>query len=671
MIIRPQHFDNIPIDQIDNDRICFYDIETDHQFATYAKLKTCAVQYGFDSKPIMLNSKRRWRQFKEFVANPDNFKVDFNGCNFDQVVLKRHNIPIHPRNRHDVFLLFKTISPSLPAYGQKFLSFYYLGDPHFAEHKILSWCHIHGKAMHEAPPALLRRYNQHDVKQLVNLFRIGWDIVRKPAHWDAYMLDIMVAEPVHEMELEGGIDLDKSACWKNLQRLQKVVQTETKKALDLTGGQVTNANSSQQLAKYLTEHDKIELELTDNGEFSVKKSVLIALRKTNPLADCAFNIRSANGTAKYFENYLHALEDTTYNDSDLYQYSPNWIPIQLSISGANTRRFTSQSFFRLNFQNPNSAAKAVQLVRQGSLGFWFDATQIENVIHIYESKDEARRASYEADKNWNEYVWLCNQMYGKNKPKAYWDDDVKRLSPRIPNWTIYKEAKTGKLAINFGMGITKFGILFGLDRDVAEETFNTIHRASPAIKQLQGRVAYDLSKRGYVSDAFGHRYAGSASNSYKVVAYLIQGCGTGSLPKAQIRANWESLRRADRRMPVRLRHQGTKCGVMCGTTHDENGGRIDLRLGDERILQLLQKLNGNMTEKFSPLFDNIPLRSKLYLSKTNAKDRIECDINDHEKILTIINGTPCPVCIGRSYITTDSGRHQTCNHCKSIGYVTT
>jgi hypothetical protein len=342
----------------------------------------------------------------------------------------------------------------------------------------------------------------------------------------------------------------------------------------------------------------------------------------------------------------------------------NWIPIQYSWSSARTRRTTSQSLYRLNFQNPNDAAKSVQIIPQGQLGWWIDATQVENVVHIYESDDTARRLTYEADYNWNEYVWLCNQIYQKNETKEYWDDKENRLSPRIPTWTIYKETKTGKLALNFGMGVTKFCKLFGLKRDVGEEVFQNIHSACPAIRTLQNRVARDLESEGFVTDVFRKRYGGSTSAAYKVVAYLIQGCGTGSLPKAQIRANWETLREFDSKMPVSCWNRNIKSGVMATTTHDENGGRIDLHLGSENIIELLKSLMWNMTEKFSPLFDNIPLRAKLYLSKTTVKKAIEVDINDTKKLLTIIKGQPCESCQGSGHL-----QKETCNDCNSIGYI--
>lgn len=277
-----------------------------------------------------------------------------------------------------------------------------------------------------------------------------------------------------------------------------------------------------------------------------------------------------------------------------------------------------------------------------------------------------RRRAYESDEDWNEYVWLCNKIYGKNESKDYWDDKKNRRSPRIPGWTIYKETKTGKLSINFGMGITKFCTTFGLPRDAGTEIFNDIHSACPAIKALQGRVARDLSNIGFVTDSFLKRYSGNTDKAYKVVAYLIQGCGTGSLPKAQIRANWEALRLADKRMPERLRRRGVKCGNMCKTIHDENSGRIDLRLGDEEILRLLRRIMFNMTERFSEKFDDIPLRAKLYLTKTNNRDVIECDIRDTDRIANIIHGEPCPTCFATGKSKKDGS---ICNSCKGDGYV--
>lgn len=331
--------------------------------------------------------------------------------------------------------------------------------------------------------------------------------------------------------------------------------------------------------------------------------------------------------------FLRAVDDDTF----LEDRPADWIPNSFSISKARTRRTLSDSKYGINFQNTSKAAKAVQRVPEGSVGWWIDLTQIENIVHIYESKDEARKQEYIADPNWNEYVWLCNQILGTNYSKTDLDGDSKTgkkgiMSTVIPHWTVYKQYKTGKLGMNFGMGNGLFCDLFGLEKEQGLQTFNDIHAACPAIRELTKRVQHDLIHIGHVTDVFGKRYSGPPRLAYKVVAYLIQGCGTGSLPKAMMRANWVTLRKFDRF----LKGKG-KAGVMCGTTHDEVSGRISLDLGPERVLQLLQKLMYNMTDKFSHKFGDIPLRAKLSLSRTNAADAEELDlIKDQKRVLELI-----------------------------------
>jgi hypothetical protein len=107
---------------------------------------------------------------------------------------------------------------------------------------------------------------------------------------------------------------------------------------------------------------------------------------------------------------------------------------------------------------------------------------------------------------------------------------------------VYKEYKTAKLSLNFGQGARAFSERLGLDISAGKAIFQDIHCACPAIKRLQAKVEHALVRDGYVQDCFGHIYTGPIEEAYKVVAYLVQGCGTGSLPKAQVRANWETLR---------------------------------------------------------------------------------------------------------------------------------
>lgn len=613
----------LKISDIPEDYILFYDIETDSQFAPYAELRMIGAQIGFNGKPFLIETGKERQWFRSALQDPDILKVTYNGTSFDNIVLHREGFSVVEEGMHDVYLMLKTIAPWLASWSQKFTSWYFFGDPHFPEMDLHEWMKITGRPMWDAPKYLLEPYCLHDVFQEKELFLMAWERVQKPQHWDAYLLDLSQGEPVREMMITGGLYLDEATIRSEIATLQMDKLGWESRGAELSGGQVQNPNSGPQLSAYLMS-EGFELSLTDNGEFSVKKEEILDIidvenpdNDRNPVARCAWEIRQINAILKYYRNYLAALGD----NADSLRRS--WIPKQYSISNARSRRYTSNSKYKLNFQNPSDKVKRVQRVPDGYVGVWIDSTQVENVVHIYESGDLARRADYESNPDWNEYVWLCNRILGGDRNKKELDDIP---SPQFPGWSIYKQFKTIKLSLNFGMGVDHFCVDTGVDKKIGREAFNLIHQACPAIKQLQDRVASDLLRDGRVRDVFGHIYTGEPKKAYKVVAYLVQGTGTASLPKAQIRSNYNTLRAMC----------NPEQAHMAGTTHDENEMRLSLYIAPEVLFATLQKLMYNMTQKYEEKFDNIPLRAKLYLSKTTADERKEFAITDKEGILTFI-----------------------------------
>jgi hypothetical protein len=305
------------------------------------------------------------------------------------------------------------------------------------------------------------------------------------------------------------------------------------------------------------------------------------------------------------------------------------IPKAYSLSAARTRRLLSSSMFGINFQNQNKNSKVVQLVPPGWLGVWIDSTQIENVVHIWASNDDDRRQAYEADVNWSEYVWLCNRVLGGK------ERDRKTLegidSPVNPAWSVYKQFKTIKLALNFGMGPDKFSATTGLTKVIAKEMFEQVHEACPAIRQLQNLIRDRLDRDNFIRDNFGHIYSGPIKEAYKVVSYLIQGMGTGSFPKAMTIANYETLHSLDTFVPrhfPHIRHSVKELysyGILTGTTHDECAFRLSLGLPPKVIIKVVRDCLYNMEERFSDKVGGIPLRAKIAFSITNAAKQEEMD----------------------------------------------
>lgn len=632
----------LKIDDIAEDQIVFYDIETTNQFAPYCELKMIGVQYGFNSEPELVESWGEKKKFKAAVANPDLIKVQFNGFNFDNIVLYRHSYPVNERGSHDMFLAAKTVNPRLPAYSLKFINWYYLGNYHPPEQEIEAWLKKHpGKVLWQAPKELLKSYCLYDVNpQTINTFRLFWPILQRQLHLTAYQeVELPMGLPLEEIMLRGGEYIDEKKTEKKIATLQNEKLGWEDRVWKLTDGRITNPNSTKQVGEYLADEEEIELELTDAGNFSLPKEAVLAFldidnpdRDRSKIVRALYEVRKINNSLSYYRNYIEALTCSR----------TGWIPKQYSLSGARTRRILSNSFFKLNFQNPNEAAREVIIIPPGFLGFWFDAVQVENVVHIYESSDSVRRNSYEADEEWNEYIWLANTTLGAE----YTKEELEEIPfPTAPHWSTYKGFKTLKLAANFYMGLAKFCKYRRVDPSTGRKSFALLHRACPAIKSLLTRVAADLNKNGFVQDVFGHIYSGDIRQAYKVVAYLIQGCGTGSLPKKQIRALYDTIHVHDRRTIktdkdnanyiVDNQRNITSFGCLNGTTHDEIAGRLSLTLGTNKTIATLQNMYFCMTEMFSPMFDNIPLRSKMYLAAPGeyATDREEVKLKDVKKWL--------------------------------------
>lgn len=260
----------LKISDIPEDNILFYDIETDSQFAPYAELKMIGAQIGFNGKPFLIETGKERQWFRDAMQDPDVLKVTFNGTSFDNIVLHREGFPVIEQGMHDVYLMLKTIAPWLASWSQKFTSWYFFGDCHFAEMELHQWMKLMGRPMWEAPKYLLGPYCQHDVYQVKELFLMAWERVQRLEHWNPYLLDLSQGEPYREMMIVGGLYLDEKKIRTEIATLQMEKMGWESRGAELSKGEVQNPNSAKQLSAYLMS-EGFELALTDNGQFSVKK----------------------------------------------------------------------------------------------------------------------------------------------------------------------------------------------------------------------------------------------------------------------------------------------------------------------------------------------------------------------------------------------------------------
>ena len=624
---RPPRFDTVSNAMISP--ILFYDIETDSRFAAYAGLRLLGYQIG-DAEPrqLDLDDPSEVQYFKEMYSSPEWLKVGYNNINFDDIVLYRHGFHVCPENRHDVFLMAKTINPLLPAYGLKFLSWYFYRDPHEPERRLHAWCNHNDRAMWQAPESLLRDYCLYDVTQTSRLFKLFWPIVQRPKHWAAYnSLELPMGEVIQQLTLDGQECLSLASIHDEISILRAQLVGLNVEACNLTEGVVPNLGSTQTVAKELKYIEDFELNTTDKGNLQLRKDELLTMldlddpqNDRSRLARLTYEYRGIIKQLGYLKSYRKSLLYSLRTCAARRVYRERgygFIPKSFSLSTARTRRILSSSRFGINFQNQNYYSKRIQLVPPGWIGIWIDATQIENVVHMWASDDKERIRSYTGDPDWSEYVWLCNRILGGNRSRQELDGITSNANP---TWSVYKQFKTCKLALNFGMGIAKFSRTNKIDTGRAKELFDQIHRACPAIKSLQRTIERELRTNGYVQDPWGHIYTGSPDIAYKVVAYFIQGCGTGSVPKAMARAIYDVLEEINTAFDTVSKH---KVATLTTLIHDEIGFRIWAGLPTSTLIYTIRKCLYCMEGRFSHMFGGIPLRAKLKVSVTNAADATE------------------------------------------------
>jgi DNA polymerase-1 len=520
---------------------------------------------------------------KDMIQTYLNHPCDkvMHNANYDCTELTHHGFSIRG-TVHDTMLLVKCFYELLASYSLKNLGYYFLGDPHIEQMKLEEWFLLNYGTrdgdMGDLPRNLLESYALKDTRITHDLFEMFYPRVKEnPKLLTSYHREIDVIWPVVRMQ-QHGVLVDREWVKRYSKEAKQEVQALTQKCRTLTNDPTFNPNSNQQLAKILESSGSL-LNRTAKGNVCLDKRARKSI--DHPIIEIKNRLEElSKKTGTYCENLLAATEESCV------------VKPSFNISLAATRRFSSGEIFdkvdaragKLNWQNfPEQMRHAVR-VPKGYVGWFFDYKQIENVIHIFESRDEVRKQAYLSDENWSEYLWLAEQILGHS---------IEKTDRR------YKLYKSTKLGMNYGMGVKTFSEYHGIPKEEARRLFNQIYQACPAIKKLQNSVENELSNFGCVYDPFGYVYHGTPDKAYKVVAYKIQGCAA-ALMKAAIVA-------VSKIKGVQLRL----------TVHDE----LYITTRDDAFqYTLARKIKKAMTN-FSDFFGGIPIRVECYRSTTTWAEK--------------------------------------------------
>lgn len=503
-----------------------------------------------------------WDHFPDFLKDPNAVVVMHNAKSDIQFAWSK-KVKVQCQV-HDTYAMAKVVYEHFPSYSLDYLMYQLLGDMHVPYMKVCRWFQRKGLKRADwdyglLPEKILHPYAKHDAVGTLALAWLLWPVIQSKGLQRSYELERAIIQPVCRLE-RNGLSINVPWVIEHQKKAEKAITKLVKKACEITGKKDFNINSVPQIADALLV-DGIEIPLTEKG---------------NP----CFNAQARKGIT---HPLVQVKEDIAEHLKDARTYCPNFLEAakrgdgkafpNLMISLAATRRFSSRGSddIKINWQNiPESMHPGVR-IPEGEVGWFYDYKQIENVIHIFYSKDGERRKAYEADPNWSEYIWLAERILREK---------INKEDPR------YRRIKSTKLGMNYGLGRRKFAKMNNLSDNEAFKLFAQVSAACPAIKQLQNMVAAQLSKQGYVEDVFGYRYHGEPRMAYKIVAYMIQGCAAALMKAAMVRVSKIS---------------GVKMRL---TIHDS---LFFTTKGDSEQWALAKAVKAEM-EDFSDLFDGIPIR---------------------------------------------------------------
>lgn len=251
----------------------------------------------------------------------------------------------------------------------------------------------------------------------------------------------------------------------------------------------------------------------------------------------------------------------------------------INISLARTRRSSSSGPNLQNIEKKSRIREAF-ICRKGYTLFYFDYSQIEYRIFAHESRDKALIEGYRSGKL--DAHDLTAQRLGVDRD----------LEAKLINFLILYGGAANALSEK-------------LDRTKAEcmSLLEKFHQSYPGLRDLEERLCFENSKKGYIEDQFGMHYHVLPEDEFKIVNTKFQGCAGSVLKYAKLQ--------------VRKLLRNTSSNLI-GEIHDE----LIFEISDND-LPFLPPLIKNTMEVMPEGYFSVPLVVDVEFSRTHwgAKEK--------------------------------------------------
>jgi DNA polymerase-1 len=509
-----------------------YDIETtglkrfEHRIFAYS---TCTANgdvsvYRLDGSPGRI--RLGLTHLESLWKNKAITKIMHN-CKFDLGFTEtffRKKLRDHPI--HDTYLMSHILRNDHPSHSLKDLCYDLGGYPRDDERLVKKYLRS-TNGLADVPEEMMNEYQRRDAERTMLLFRVFWPKIRENKDFLEIYQEEELPLAVATIDIENrGVMLNRERCFKMINDLETRKLRVKHRAAALLEREI-NLNSSPQVREVLFNSlgyntTKLAREaLTESGEMSTGKNVLLQLRREKPheFIELVLMFRSWTRGSTILQSYLKSCDASSIIHPNIRTCQA--ITGRESCSEPNLQNVEKDRALLNPYPVP---ARRVFRPKPGYVNFHIDYSGIEMRLLIHYSGDE-------------ELVQIAKKHEDVHGPTIYiFYPDYDQYSPEKKK-TIRDGVKNANFAKAYGASLEKLASTVGLPVRETAIKVRDYDQRFPKLARLPENVIRLVRDQGSILTAFGRVIHVPRAYSTLGLNYLIQATAAEIFKRGQVRAH--------------------------------------------------------------------------------------------------------------------------------------
>ena len=393
-----------------------------------------------------------------------------------------------------------------------------------------------------ADPDLCERYAVQDVERTMLLYHFLWPKLQDDEGLkNVFEREMKLFHVVARMSAKGMRVYKRR--FNQLRKFYLEYIDEQTQLANKNGGEGINLGSPIQLCKIFYDERKLTPVYTEKGNYSLPGTHLTELAKTDKLAECVLELRTAKGMVSLIDSY----ERYWFEESpDVWVVRPTWRQL-----AAKTGRLSSSDPSVMNVADAETGLRKSKVrmrpreafgPRPGHILYFPDFKQMEVWVFASLAKEQAMMKALLSGKDYHGEI--SKSVFGKRPDYE-------------ENFEYYRKcAKLLMFCKLYGGGVKRIASLLFRDKRflteedkrrspeaLAQEFLDDYESELPGVRTFSEEMTRKADRDGYIRNPFGRLYHFDKGHGYKSVNYLIQGTSAEIMKNAMIIVDEEICQR--------------------------------------------------------------------------------------------------------------------------------